>query len=82
VFSTAQPAFDSSNQLLTRGQLDPLYIASGTPLNDISAPNADVNMNGFTLNNLSDPVSNLQATNKAYVDNAIANSGFKNKIVS
>jgi hypothetical protein len=57
-------------------------MASGTVLNDITVPNANVNMNGFTLDNVSDPVSNLQVTNKTYVDTAVASGGFKNKIVS
>jgi hypothetical protein len=57
-------------------------MATDTLLNDITAPNANVNMNGFTLDNVSDPVSNLQVANKTYVDTAVASGGFKNEIVS
>jgi hypothetical protein len=47
IFSTTTSAFDPSNQLLTKSQLDPYYMPIGTRLNEIPYPEGNVTMNGF-----------------------------------
>ena len=42
------------------------------PLSGFGAPAANISMNGYKLTNLGNPVSDKDAVNKIYVDNAIA----------
>lgn len=68
IFSTTTPAFDPSNQLLTKTQLDPYYMPIGTRLNEIPYPEAEVTMNGYQLRDLPTPSESHMAANKGYVD--------------
>lgn len=46
-------------------------------LNEFAGPTSDVSMNSKKITNLADPVSGTDATNKNYVDNAIAGLKWK-----
>jgi len=45
------------------------------PLSGFGTPAANISMNGYKLTNLGTPVSDKDAVNKIYVDNAIASGG-------
>lgn len=51
-------------------------------LNAVTAPTADVTLNNFKITNLADPVADTDASNKRYVDNAIAGIPWKDEVIA
>ena len=51
-------------------------------LSQVGAPTADVSVNNFKLTNVADPTSDQDATNKRYVDNAVAGLPWKEEVLA
>lgn len=88
---TAQTAFGAASGNGSAATLARSDHVHGTPthtnadhaainLSALAAPTADVNLGNFKITNLASPVGAADATNKGYVDNAVAGISWKDSV--